>query len=160
MGEMFTLQGTGPEGRKKGRWGTILLVGIVAVLALFVAVRIFQNPVSRPLVGEFGQAFHSAEARKQALETILPGAKLPQPFVIRGAARAGDAEAVWMRRDFDDAHAILISGPEALTPDQVRTLLEELGHERLPSRQIIDEKGVQIDKRPPFVEEYRMPPGP
>lgn len=155
MNETFTLQGESPQDSKprKGLGSKLLVFVVLAFVALLVWAMFENRPISSG-VGDYGKAFEAAAKRKEAFEQLLPGKKIPEPFVIRSVSTLPDGEAIWLRRDFDDTHALLLAG-SALSQASIAALLRPMGIDRLPTRKLIDEDGVQPDKRPPFVEEFR-----
>ncbi|HEX9794306.1 MAG TPA: hypothetical protein VGC54_10020 [Planctomycetota bacterium] len=158
MSEEFTLEGAAdptPGRRPMGSW---MVIGGLIALATWLAFRSIQN---RPLqlgTRAYGDAVEVAAARQRAFRALLPGGSLPYPFVVRGAVESGGTALVWLRADYRDDHAFLIGANAPPAVAELQALLARLGTDSLPVRQIIDEAGVQPDKRPPFAEEFRASP--
>ncbi|TAH39624.1 MAG: hypothetical protein EYC70_02215 [Planctomycetota bacterium] len=159
MTETFELQGkdSAPKRRPAGTWVVLGLLGL-GVTAL--VVKTLFNHGRQLGTGSGDELFQQAQARTEAFARILPEGRVPDPFYLRGAAAAGTVQAVWMRSDFDDAHVLLIAAPATPSASALEEMLQSLGGERMPARQIIDEPGVLPEKRPPFQEEYRTPAPP
>ena len=159
MTETFTLRGSPPPRRGRRPVTYWVLSALSVAVVIWLVAKIFGN---RPatLGDPATAAYELAGERRAALERILPGAKLPEPYVLRGAGAAAKDEIVWMRRDYDDAHAFLfrVRGADAPEEEQLRALAGAMGVGALPTRQLVDEPGVLPEKRPPFVEEFREPP--
>lgn len=157
MTETFELPKPEPESQRR-RTGTWVVAGILALAALALVGRsLWRQPVTAGRRA-YDAAFQAAAERREAFARLLPGGRIPEPYYLRGAAAAGNAAIVWLRRDRDDAHAFLVSAARKPDGAEVEELLRQLGGERMPSRQVVDEAGVQVEKRPPFVEEFRKPP--
>lgn len=156
MEEQFPLAG-GPSGPDvpERRTGSRIVVGLVVLLVAFLVWRGLANRPEARKERKFGAAFDAAAARQEAFHTLLPGGRVPEPYVIRGAAEADGLTLVWLRYDYRDDHAFLLGGDHVPRGGEVAALLGRVGGERLPGRQRIDEPGVRPERRPPFVEEYR-----
>ncbi len=155
MDETFSLEGGTPPERPGRRVANRVVLGVVLVLlALLVWRGLANRPVARSQ-RKFGAAFDDAAARQEAFRALLPEGRVPEPYVIRGAAVRDGLELVWLRYDYRDDHAFLLGGDHLPGGGEVKTLLAEVGGERLPGRQRIDAPGVLPERRPPFVEEYR-----
>lgn len=158
MGETFTLRGGAPREKKGPGKFTIVLGLVAAAVLIWVVVRVIRQKDFTSQSPGYLQRYQHAEERKQVLEAILPGARLPEPFVLRGAIQIDSTRVVWMRRDFDDTHALIFTSALSLTSESLDRMLAALGGQELPTRQLINEEGVEIDKRAPFAEEYRTLP--
>lgn len=156
MADTFELPGKdpSPKGRRVGSWVVLGLLGL-GVLAL--AVKAVYNRPTRG-AADPQALYQQAEARNQLFASLLPGARVPEPFYLRGTGEEDGIRAAWMRRDFDDTHALLVAADAPPAAADMELLLADLGGERMPARQMIDENGVQPEKRPPFVEEFRSVP--
>ena len=157
MTETFELPGSDktPRGRRTGTWVVLALLGL-GVLGLIVKA-LYDRPAGSS-ADRSEALLRQAEQRKTAFARLAPGGRVPDPFYLRGAATGGGAGLVWMLRDFDASHAFLLGADTVPEAALLAQLLTELGGERMPQRQRLDEPGVLPEKRPPFTEEYRSIP--
>ncbi len=155
MEETFPLSGTSDPAPPRRRLGTRVFLGLALA---FLALLVWRSLANRAATSQdrFTAAHEAAEERKAAFQEVLPGGHLPPPFVLHGHAEAGELRLVWMVRSFDGAQALLVAAPQAPREEEIAEAAGRLRAPFLPARQILDEPGVQVDKRPPFQEEFRQ----
>ncbi|KAA3615185.1 MAG: hypothetical protein DWQ01_00235 [Planctomycetota bacterium] len=155
MSESFTLQGeTSKGGSRPGKGRKPVLALFLVVAAAGILWKMFQN---RPLqTGSGTSLYQEVEARRVLMEQLLPGSKIPEPFVIRGAMEKGGMAALWLSFDGLGHQAFLFGGESLPNQQTVQDLTVALAGQPLPTRRIVDGEGVLPERLPPFTEEFRQ----